>query len=315
MIKKWLTLASIGLWIGLLTTCQKVDPVAPMDAIMTISANPPVIDAGGDTSVITVIITRSDGYPVPDGTVVYLTTTLGTIDGRVTTTKGVAHSILTSGIEVGIAQIIVQSGVVGTAQPIEIQIGAAIASISLTATPASISFDEGATCSITAIVFDENAQPIANATVTFSTDAGSLDSGGKVVVTNESGEAFDTLSLSSWDKDVNTVTVTVTAGAITSSISIKVITPPNIFPTANFTYSPSKPKVGTVVTFNASPSYDTDGTIIKYSWNFGDNTTGMGKVVNHTYSSAGTNTVTLTVTDDDDASSSTSSVITVSSSS
>ncbi len=311
-MKKLLILASIGLWIGLLTACQKVDPVAPMDAIITVSANPPVINPGGDTSVITIIIVRGDGYPVPDGTVVYLTTTLGTIDGRVTTTKGVAHSILTSGIEVGIADVTVQSGVVGTVEPLTIQIGAAIAFISLTATPASIIFEEGATCSITAVAFDENAQPMANAAVTFSTDAGSLDSGGKVVLTNESGEAFDTLRLSSWDKDVDTVTVTATAGAITSSISIKVVPPPNDFPTAKFTYSPSNPKVGSTVTFNASSSYDPDGTIVTYSWDFGDGTTGTGIVVNHIYSSAGDKPVILTVTDDDGATSSTSSIIKVS---
>jgi len=311
-MKKLLIIASIGLWMGLLTACQKVDPVAPMDAIITVSANPPVINPGGDTSVITIIIVRGDGYPVPDGTVVYLTTTLGTIDGRVTTTKGVAYSVFTSGIEVGIADITVQSGVVGTAGPLTIQIGAAIASISLTATPASIIFEEGATCSITGVVFDENAQPIANATVTFSTDAGSLDSAGRIVLTNENGEVFDALRLSSWDKDVDTVTVTATAGAITSSISIKVIAPPNVFPTANFTYSPSNPKKDSPVTFNASSSSDPDGTIVKYSWNFGDNTTGMGKIVNHTYSSAGTMTVTLAVTDDDGATSSTSSIIKVS---
>ena len=312
MIKKLLILASLGLCIGLIFACAKVDPVAPEDAIMTISVNPPVINPGGDTAVITVVITRGDGYPVPDGTVVFLTTTLGTIDGRVTTTNGMARSILTSGVEVGIAEITVSSGVVGTAEPIMVQIGAAIASISLTATPASISFEEGATSSITAVVFDENAQTIANASVTFSTDAGSLDSGGKIVLTNESGEAFDILTLGSWDKDVDTVTVTTTAGAITSSIAIKVITPPNIFPTANFTYSPSDPKVGDWVTFNASSSYDADGTIVKYSWDFGDALTGMGKIVTHPYSTSGDKTVTLTVTDDDGATASTSSIIKVS---
>ena len=312
MSNKLLILASLGLCIGLIFACAKVDPVAPEDAIMTISVNPPVINPGGDTAVITVVITRGDGYPVPDGTVVFLTTTLGTIDGQVTTTNGMARSILTSGIEVGIAEIMVSSGVVGTAEPIMVQIGAAIASISLTATPASISFAEGATSSITAVVFDENAQTIANASVTFSTDAGSLDSGGKIVLTNESGEAFDILTLGSWDKGVDTVTVTTTAGAITSTIAIKVITPPNIFPTANFTYSPSNPKVGEEVKFDASSSYDPDGTIIKYEWSFGDDTTGMGKVVNHTYGSQGNKTVTLTVTDDDEATASTSSIIKVS---
>ena len=312
MIKKLLILASLGLGIGLIFACAKVDPVAPEDAIMTISVNPPVINPGGDTAVITVVITRGDGYPVPDGTVVFLTTTLGTIDGRVTTTNGMARSILTSGVEVGIAEITVSSGVVGTVEPIIVQIGAAIASISLTATPASISFEEGATSSITAVVFDENAQTIANASITFSTDAGALDSGGQIVLTNESGEAFDILTLGSWDKDVETVTVTATAGAITSSISIKVITPPNIFPTANFTYSPSNPKVGESVKFNASSSYDPDGTIVKYSWDFGDTTSGMGKIVTHPYSTSGDKTVTLTVTDDDGATASTSSIVKVS---
>ncbi len=312
MIKKWLTFASIGLCIGLIFACAKVDPVAPEDAIITISVNPPVINPGGDTAVITVVITRGDGYPVPDGTVVFLTTTMGTIDGRVTTTNGIACSMLTSGVEVGIAEITVSSGVVGTAEPIMVQIGAAIASISLTVTPASISFEEGSTSSITAVVFDENAQTIANASVSFSTDAGSLDSGGQIVLTNESGEAFDTLTLGSWDKDVDTVTVTATAGAITSSIAIKVITPPNIFPTANFTYSPSDPEVGDWVTFSASSSYDPDGVIVKYSWEFGDTLTGMGKIVTHQYVTSGDKTVTLTVTDDDGDTSSTSSIINVS---
>ncbi len=313
MSNKLLILASLGLCIGLIFACAKVDPVAPEDAIMTISVNPPVINPGGDTAVITVIITRGDGYPVPDGTVVFLTTTMGAIDGRVTTTNGVAYSTLTSGIEVGIAEITVSSGVVGTAEPIIVQIGAAIASISLTASPASIPFEEGVTSSITAIVFDENAQTIANAAVTFSTDAGALDSGGQIVLTNESGEAFDTLTLGSWDKDVETVTVTATAGAITSSAAIKVITPPNIFPTANFTYSPSDPEVGDWVTFSASSSYDPDGVIVKYSWDFGDTTPGgTGKIVKHQYFTSGDKTVTLTVTDDDGATSSTSSIVKVS---
>ena len=49
--------------------------------------------------------------------------------------------------------------------------------------------------------------------------------------------------------------------------------------------------------FDASRSYDFDGNIATYSWNFGDGTTGTGPTVAHTYNSAGTFPVVLTVTD------------------
>ncbi len=53
--------------------------------------------------------------------------------------------------------------------------------------------------------------------------------------------------------------------------------------------------------FDASESYDPDGTIESYDWAFGDGNTGSGEVVSHTYGSADTYTVTLTVTDNDGA--------------
>jgi Domain of unknown function (DUF1929)/PKD domain len=56
--------------------------------------------------------------------------------------------------------------------------------------------------------------------------------------------------------------------------------------------------------FNASGSSDPDGTIASYQWNFGDpnNTTaGSGVSPTHTYSKAGSYTVTLTVTDNEGA--------------
>jgi PKD repeat protein len=65
------------------------------------------------------------------------------------------------------------------------------------------------------------------------------------------------------------------------------------------------------ITFDASKSSDEDGTITKYLWDFGDNSTGEGKTVTHTYKEPGNYTVTLTVIDNDGSKSTTSIIIEV----
>jgi len=86
------------------------------------------------------------------------------------------------------------------------------------------------------------------------------------------------------------------------------ITPPE----ASFTSSPESPEEGETVTFDASASDDTDGTIDSYSWNFDDGNTGSGETVSHSYTSAGTYNVTLTVIDNDSLTDTDSQTITVS---
>jgi hypothetical protein len=61
--------------------------------------------------------------------------------------------------------------------------------------------------------------------------------------------------------------------------------------------------VGETVVFNASNSSD-DQQIVSYEWDFGDNTSGTGLVVNHSYSKEGTYKVKLNVTDNDSLSNS-----------
>ena len=63
-------------------------------------------------------------------------------------------------------------------------------------------------------------------------------------------------------------------------------------PSANFTFSCS----GLACTFDGRTSTDDKG-ITSYAWNFGDGQTASGSLVNHTYSSGGTFTVSLTVRD------------------
>jgi PKD repeat protein len=52
--------------------------------------------------------------------------------------------------------------------------------------------------------------------------------------------------------------------------------------------------------------------VVAYAWDFGDGQLGSGRTASHTYASAGTYTVTLTVTDNEGATASTSRNVTVS---
>lgn len=52
---------------------------------------------------------------------------------------------------------------------------------------------------------------------------------------------------------------------------------------------------------DGSASTDQDGTVLDWAWDFGDGTTGSGETTQHSWESAGTRTVRLTVTDDEGA--------------
>jgi PKD repeat protein len=82
----------------------------------------------------------------------------------------------------------------------------------------------------------------------------------------------------------------------------------NTPPVANFTHSAN----GLTVAFTDT-STDANGTIASRSWNFGDSTTSTAANPSKTYTTAGTYTVTLTVTDNDGATNTTSKSVTVSS--
>ena len=70
-------------------------------------------------------------------------------------------------------------------------------------------------------------------------------------------------------------------------------------------------RVGEVIKFDASRSYDPDGKIVNYIWKFGDGKVAYGKVVNHSYSSAGIYNITLEVVDNKGYRNSTSKSITI----
>ena len=92
------------------------------------------------------------------------------------------------------------------------------------------------------------------------------------------------------------VTLTVTDNDGTTGTVTKPVTMvANASPTAVFTSSVNK----LVVSFNGSGSSDSDGTVASYAWDFGDGANGTGASPNHTYASAGSYDVVLTVTDNE----------------
>ena len=70
-------------------------------------------------------------------------------------------------------------------------------------------------------------------------------------------------------------------------------------PRARISMTPINPVVNEPVSFDGSISSDDDGVIVSHTWEFGDGASAQGAMAEHTYTSAGDYTVTLTVDDDD----------------
>jgi PKD repeat protein len=77
----------------------------------------------------------------------------------------------------------------------------------------------------------------------------------------------------------------------------RVVKVSNARPDAEFSYSPSEPRLDGELNFDASGSSDPAGEIQSYNWEFGDGTTASGESVNHSYDEYGEYQVSLTVSD------------------
>jgi Invasin, domain 3/PKD domain len=205
-----------------LATCDKATPVAPGDSGLEISANPTRIEIDS-TSTITVIARKSDGNPVNEGTEINLATTLGEIDAIIkTNNRGVATGTLRGGSDVGVATVTASSGAAASVG-VDVQVGSLAGSITLQASPRKVPKD-GGDVELVSVVRDDRGNRLRNAVVNFSTDAGTLDSGGGGVITDVRGEAKDMVRVTQFDLEAVTdgfFTVTAqTTGGDTSGTTL-----------------------------------------------------------------------------------------------
>lgn len=277
-------------------SCKMVDQVAPGGSTIFLTAQPLEINANG-VSTLTVTGTRATGAPLPDGTVIRFTVdNAGSVSPNpVETRDGVAVSQFYAASFSGTVKVTATSGSAGggtgNSNAVSIVVGDARAvNILVSADPPTLPFG-GGTSQIRAVVTDKNGNRLPGIGVQFSVTAGpgTLHSGGRIINTNQSGVALDTLSTT----ETSTVTVTALNNTAKGEVTVTVGTTPL---TVTFQFSPTEPFVGDVVRF-VDTTVDPGGTIRSWHWNFGDGTTGSGKTVSHTYRTVGTFNVILTVTD------------------
>lgn len=140
--------------------------------------------------------------------------------------------------------------------------------------------------------------------VSYSWDFGD----GSAVSTTESGAPDPLASHTYAQAGTYTVTLTVANDAgksASTSESLEVAALPKPQPTARFTLAPSSPVAERNVAYDGSSSTGGEtpnsvGTIVTYSWDFGDGhaADGASPTTNHTFATAGTFVVRLTVIND-----------------
>ena len=178
----------------------------------------------------------------------------------------------------------------------------------VTTSPETLTRNGAAESTITVVVRTSAGEPVPSQRILLSANAptGTTFSASEVT-TDASGHATVSVTAPPSTSVGNLISVGLTpvdANGVQTQVVPNVligVTPANASaPAASFTFSPASPGINDTITFNAGASTDegvTCGATCTYAWNFGDGSTATGMIVTKAFASAGTKTVTLTVTD------------------
>jgi PKD repeat protein len=140
------------------------------------------------------------------------------------------------------------------------------------------------------VVFDGSGSTPAEVIVSYNWDFGDGETDVGVEISHsyaQTGTYTVTLTIAGADQeDTDTTTAAIADGnqPPTAAVDAELI-----------------PKAEPCYRFTGSESSDPDGEIVSYVWDFGDQNTGTGEVVEYCYAEPGNYAVTLTVTDDEGA--------------
>lgn len=272
--------------------CDSASPVAPTGTVLTISASPSEIGVNG-TSTVRVTALRANGTAVNPGTIIRFDTTLGSIDAQAAIDEdGVAVATLRGDGRIGTAMVTARAGS-AEAATVEVAVGEVASTISLQATPSSIP-ETGGSVDLLAVVRDDQSQPLPGVQVNFTTEIGRLASAGGFVITDASGQASDRLTVAESDIDAlpattNQFMIGVEAGSSATDTFMVLLESPIL--EADFQADVGVNGNPLTVRFNNQSR----GEPTEFLWTFGDGNRSEQENPLHTYSAAGTYTVTLTV--------------------
>jgi hypothetical protein len=297
---------TLPLWVLAVATvvivvaCDRVNLTAPTGSTVSLSVERSVLPLGGQTSV-TAVVTESAGTPVNNGTVVTFQTTVGSLSPvEAKTVNGVATTTFLAGTTSGLATITAFSGGARSTNSSSggntIKVGAAAAAgtISMSATPSSVS-QSGGSVTITALVFDDQQNPLPGVNVQFSTATGTVNP--STATTDTAGTARTLLTTT------QTSVVTAFAGAAKGDIRVEASAPPSVTISDP---SPPSPAANTPVGFTVTATSGNASSarqIQTLDVNFGDNTSEVRTGVTgpaaftHTYRNAGAYTITARAVD------------------
>lgn len=301
--------AQVGSSTGSLVEATAEVTVGSPAGSLTFQASPTSLPQNGGNVALLAIVRNSQGRPVANARVTFLTEAGRLASGGAavfTNASGEARDTLTltaadvSSLRDDEFQVTAQTAGSGgnlLEEEVTISVGSQAGSITLQASPSSIP-ESGGSITLLALVRNTQGQPLQGAAVNFTTEVGTLASGGSIKFTDPKGEVRDTLNVTaaqlsaiSEDRfDVGAQVGGSNGQLLTDSFEIRVQT---AAPVASFRVHPSG-QPNAVFFENTT----TGSTPITYAWDFQSdgNTDSTAEDPVYDYGSPGTYTVRLTAT-------------------